>query len=154
MHQQTATYYPQQLNFRRWSRKGYAVFASLGRLVRIATLKTVVSGVLSSKSEVNKSLALLPFTFSDDDEDNAEHLDQLLGNPILLQLTALNSVSNPSNGIAAPACLLTILNPIGFGRWGFLLRKTAILTKGPSVGPNNRPITNLRCTLPRKPLQT
>ena len=38
------------INFRQWSRKGYAVFLSLGKVVRIATLKLAVSDRLNEKS--------------------------------------------------------------------------------------------------------
>lgn len=38
------------IQFRQWSRKGYAVFASLGRNVRIAVLKLAVSDTLSCKN--------------------------------------------------------------------------------------------------------
>lgn len=44
------------IQFRQWSRKGYAVFASLGKNVRIAVLKLAVSDTLSCKN--HKAFAL------------------------------------------------------------------------------------------------
>ncbi|MBN2742604.1 MAG: hypothetical protein JXR39_01795 [Marinilabiliaceae bacterium] len=60
-----------QLNFRQWSRKGYAVFASLGRLVRIAVLKLTVSETLACK-ERKGAVVLQPQATVGDASDEPE----------------------------------------------------------------------------------
>lgn len=60
-----------QLNFRQWSRKGYAVFASLGRLVRIAVLKLAVSNTLACK-ERKGAVVLQPQATVGDASDEPE----------------------------------------------------------------------------------
>ena len=70
------------IQFRQWSRKGYAVFASLGKNVRIAVLKLAVSDTLSCKN--HKAFAVTEsHTASDDidcgdDVQNEEPIEALL----------------------------------------------------------------------------
>ena len=72
------------VNFRQWSGKGYAVFASLGKNVRIAVLKLSISESLSCKDgsdfSVNSDGCQL-----DDNDDWEEVVDdiQLLSGELL-----------------------------------------------------------------------
>lgn len=108
-------------NFRHWSRKGYAVFASLGKLVRIATLKTEVSALLTCKSVAQSSLSLLEPNQGEDDDCGICQEDLLDWEAIPLQFIQLTTVQRTTNGIAAQASPYNIFYPIDFGRWGFLL---------------------------------
>ncbi|MBN2165937.1 MAG: hypothetical protein JW717_06655 [Marinilabiliaceae bacterium] len=47
------------VNFRQWSRKGYAIFASLKKVVRIAVLKLAVSDRFIEKGESLKTITYL-----------------------------------------------------------------------------------------------
>lgn len=113
---------PTAFNFRRWSRKGYAVFASLGRLVRIATLKTVVSTGLACKE-----VTVVPFSTSSNTDDEVDD-EWLLAQPevpfasiLITQILSIQTIAKTNAcGVAAPACLYHKTNPVGFGRWGFL----------------------------------
>jgi hypothetical protein len=44
------------LNFRQWSRKGYAIFCSLGKTVRIAVLKMALSARMTTKNNAEGTL--------------------------------------------------------------------------------------------------
>ena len=75
------------LNFRQWSRKGYAVFASLGKNVRIAVLKLAVSDTLSCKN--HKAFAVIENHSASDeidcvDETQDEPVEELLLEPSFL----------------------------------------------------------------------
>lgn len=59
-------------NFRQWSRKGFAIFSSLGKVVRIAVLKLAVSDELMGKCNSLVSNAIILSFFDDGKEDEGE----------------------------------------------------------------------------------
>jgi hypothetical protein len=114
---------PAVANFRQWSRKGYAVFASLGRTVRIATLKTAVTSVLTGKN--GTSVNLFPVMAVVDDEVN--DLECSSGEPLDVELTLCQlvmAVVMPQPAIAACDACVNIpfnnINPVGRCQRGFL----------------------------------
>ncbi|MFT3739812.1 MAG: hypothetical protein QM786_13730 [Breznakibacter sp.] len=121
MHIVLPTYRPKVLlNFRRWSRKNYAVFASLGKLVRIATLKTVVSETLSRKDGAANPFD--PCFYPCDDVERDDSPDDTSADMWLASnLLAVVAVVSKSEGAQAPSLRCYNSNPIGLRLWGFLL---------------------------------
>lgn len=114
----------QQLNFRQWSRKGYAVFASLGRTVRIATLKTAIADGLKDKSGAASNALPLMATLVDDDNELDDELlatislEQILNQPLaaFIQSTQTAIAACSDNHIS----FNDNTNPVGISRQGFL----------------------------------
>lgn len=111
-------------NFRQWSRKGYAVFASLGRTIRIATLKTVVTSVFGGKKGI--LVNLFPFMdFAGDKDQDEEYLpnDTLCAELTLCQSLMAIVMSQPAVAVCEAYLINTFdnINPVGSCRQGFLL---------------------------------
>lgn len=77
MNNKNPTYKKHILNFRQWSRKGYAVFSSLGKVVRIAVLNRATSDRLLDKSSFIESFNNLLFTENLDNETNTNLIEEL-----------------------------------------------------------------------------
>lgn len=89
----------QTIRFRRWSRKAYAVFCSVGRCVTIGCLsKTVADSSLSKQKKVSLAVTEL---FHQDREAIEEEKDYLEDVSILhLQPIQVQTVLNKSYGVA------------------------------------------------------
>jgi len=114
----------QQLNFRQWSRKGYAVFASLGRTVRIATLKTAVADGLKDKSGAAANALPLMAMLVDDDNELDDALPEIISPELLLCQPFVAFIQSTQTAVAACIDRLTTFidntNPVGISRQGFL----------------------------------
>ncbi len=73
------------LNFSRWSRKAYASFISIGKIVKISTLKTEVAQGFIKKSKSYTEIEL--FYNLTKDDDNKE-LEDIVTTLIPISLTA------------------------------------------------------------------
>jgi hypothetical protein len=114
----------QQLNFRQWSRKGYAVFASLGRTVRIATLKTAVADGLKDKSGAAANALPLMAMLVDDNNELDDALPEITSPELLLCQPIATLIQSTQTAVAACSDKLISLidntNPVGTCRQGFL----------------------------------
>ena len=72
------------LNFSRWSRKAYASFISIGKIVKISTLKTIVAQGFIKKSKSYTEIKL----FYNLTKDNNKELDDIVTTLIPITLTA------------------------------------------------------------------
>jgi ABC-type phosphate/phosphonate transport system permease subunit len=72
------------LNFSRWSRKAYASFNSIGKIVKISTLKTIVAQGFIKKSKSFTEIEL----FYNLTKDNNKELDDIVTTLIPITLTA------------------------------------------------------------------
>lgn len=79
------------LNFSRWSRKAYASFASIGKIVKISTLKAEVAQGFIKKSKSFTEIEL--FYNCTEEDDNNEHED-IVSTLIPITLTAQQSQLN------------------------------------------------------------
>lgn len=113
------------LNFRQWSRKGYAVFASLGKSVRIATLKTAISEGVGGKSDAAVNPLQLQLLTADagDLQEPVDDISLTLNNSFLSSLLMTIVTAQPT--VAACDDILSHhynKNPVGIGRQGFFVR--------------------------------
>jgi len=112
------------LNFRQWSRKGYAVFASLGRTVRIATLKTAVADGLRDKSGAASNALPLMASLVEDDNELDDELPESASLELLLCQPLMACIQSTQTAVAA--CIDNLIslidntNPVGISRQGFL----------------------------------
>ncbi|MCU7693180.1 hypothetical protein ACFSPU_02905 [Haoranjiania flava] len=103
---------PRCLRFRKWSRKAYAVFSSIGRHVTIGSLKSVVADKLLGKQQ-NSSLQ---FASEEKQQDNntepssaQDPPDELLLPAILLAAT-VNYTNNYGSNVAYHCCCNSVLH--------------------------------------------
>lgn len=68
----------QILYFRKWSHKSYAIFNSIGRVVRISFLSTILPGLIAVKSSVLHHLHELLDVFCLDDDLKVEEIPENL----------------------------------------------------------------------------
>lgn len=78
------------IRFRRWSRKGYAMFCSLGKCVTIGNLKKGIADASLNK-QANTCVAFVcPFAREDDAEKQGD--EGLAPSEFMLQLLAIESL--------------------------------------------------------------
>lgn len=76
----------QIIHFRRWSRKGYAVFASLGRCVSIRQLK---KGLIEASLKMQKTFLVPFFQEIKEGDQNGYEEEEMNGMPSLSRLLLL-----------------------------------------------------------------
>ena len=90
---QTGQISKKRLVFSKWSRKGYSAFASLNKVVNIASLSVDISN-----TSLKKNLSLIPlFSLSADDKNKEEddaRFEEIADNQLFMQLLPL-VVINP-----------------------------------------------------------
>lgn len=108
------------------------MFASLGKLVRIATLKTVVSETLSRKDGASIVDDVFSFGNADHGTDHDPEPVGLLAIDLLSAKIMGTSVALASSaGDEAPFMFNNHhINPIGSRLWGFLLLSAEVVDSG------------------------
>ncbi len=85
------------LNFSRWSRKSYAIFVSINKIVKISNLKTEVSQGFIKKSKTLSSVYTLIKSNNNVQEDTPFSINEILIESNLIVLAQLSSKSNKIN---------------------------------------------------------
>lgn len=89
----------QSIRFRRWSRKAYAVFCSVGRCVTIGCLsKAVADSSLSKQKGENLSTVAESYQDKETIDEENDHLPDV--SLLLLQLIQPQTILNKSCGVA------------------------------------------------------
>lgn len=124
MRQLKATYQTKTLNFRHWSRKGYAAFVSLDKVVRIAVLKMAVSDRLSVKISLAGCISLFEEMFSSSDEEEEQERQKSTLSVLLEEL--LITVLKPAVAAAGVSDLkynIGDISPVDICWRGFFMSK-------------------------------
>lgn len=87
------------LNFSRWSRKAYAAFISIGKIVKISTLKTIVAQGFIKKSKSFTEIELFYYLTKDDNKELDDIVTTLIPITLTAQQPQLNYYSSILNNL-------------------------------------------------------
>lgn len=89
-------------HFRRWSNKSYAIFNSIGRVVHIGFLSTIIQRLVTVKSLVFHGLLNLFDELNEKDDSKDESIHKLeLSNIRLVEFLSILNTASISNRIAS-----------------------------------------------------
>lgn len=90
---------PEALHFNRWSNKSYAIFNSIGRVVHIGFLSTIIQKLITVKSLISNGLLVVFLDILDIDEQDDDLINKLeiVGSSVLFEDLNTTSISISSD---------------------------------------------------------